>query len=219
MSDWGCPVTPSDWRSRCSIIICTGRPGRRSVRRVLSVVDGLCVGCPAGRCRPWTRYHRNKGVAPRRPGGRAQPAARDPRWSGAVCNDGTPFALEVRDQGSDVWVIPSSQVAIFVRTSGSLVTSERGASHDHAPRDGRAAARRCAGKEYFPETQTKPRVPQRESCRLALLLLGSVVARRDPAGSRHRVQARAGTCRSKQREGGLEYFKTAGLSSTDRCLS
>ena len=37
-----------------------------------------------------------------------QPAARDPRWSGAVCNDGTPFALEVRDQGSDVWVISFS---------------------------------------------------------------------------------------------------------------
>jgi hypothetical protein len=34
-----------------------------------------------------------------------KPAERDDRWTGARCNDGTPFALEVRDQGSDTWVV------------------------------------------------------------------------------------------------------------------
>ena len=34
-----------------------------------------------------------------------KPAERDPKWSGAVCNDGTPFGLTLRQGTSDTWVI------------------------------------------------------------------------------------------------------------------
>lgn len=34
-----------------------------------------------------------------------KPAELDPKWAGAVCNDGTPFGLSVRTGESDTWVI------------------------------------------------------------------------------------------------------------------
>ncbi len=34
-----------------------------------------------------------------------KPAEADPKWAAARCNDGTPFAIDVRDQGSDTWVV------------------------------------------------------------------------------------------------------------------
>lgn len=34
-----------------------------------------------------------------------KPALRDPKWAEARCNDGSPFSMDVRDQGASVWVV------------------------------------------------------------------------------------------------------------------
>ncbi|MFT4627349.1 MAG: hypothetical protein ACI8PZ_006033 [Myxococcota bacterium] len=48
---------------------------------------------------------KDRGATPPAPFVVVKPAERDARWASARCNDGTPFSMDVRDQGSDTWVV------------------------------------------------------------------------------------------------------------------
>lgn len=182
-----------------------------------------CVGCPSGQVPSLEDKAFDKAAAIQ-PTAEAsamfevvQPAARDPRWSDAVCNDGTPFALELRDQGSDVWV---------VSFSGGYFCED-----DQVPCDGRA--RRLTTTLPAEDGQRRPGAREGIFSRNPMknpvfhdanhvdlhycssdLWLGEATHRQVTSGSE------AGWYFSGRRNvrAGLEYLKTAGLSPTDRVL-
>lgn len=179
---------------------------------------GGCIGCPnAGESSVLTEQSPRAAVVAPATFEIVQPSARDAKWSDAVCNDGSPFALEVRDQGSDVWVISFSGGYFCDDEAVPCAARARRLTTTLPAKDGQRRAEAREG--VFSRNPLKnPTFHDANHVDLHYcssdLWLGERTGRQ-ATGASERGWHFAGR---RNARAGLEYLKTAGLDPTDRIL-